>query len=177
MLSRIRKKLYLSAKVTDGMRDIYANTDEGNDSSKSTTTLASGDLLQLLKAGMGAVVKWDEDEYRSTFESWRNTPIEDIIQKSRATMSLRDTKEGIQNTDQAEKNGEINTKTMQEIEEEERALLAGMERVHCRLFEGVNHANKSNKESADGEHVHTWLTHLFTHICLRVDTQRKACAR
>lgn len=148
MMTRIRKKLYLSTKVTDNMKDIYAE-DESNEvgigaAEDVSTTLGSADLIRLLRGGAGAIVKWNDDQESATFAHWRSTSITDIIKKSEATTMTRDQKSGIQ--------GEVVTvdaKTLAETEEEERALLAGMERVQTTLFEGKSHA-KSNAQAAEG---------------------------
>jgi SWI/SNF-related matrix-associated actin-dependent regulator of chromatin subfamily A member 5 len=127
MMGRIRKKLYLSAKVTESMRDIHTKTSSiglGGDAEENAPTLSTGQLMTLVRAGSRAIARPEIDPSEMLKWDWETT-----IQK------CRDYQEKLENET---KEGAA------EAEEEERRWLSEMERVETRVFEGKRH------EKSDG---------------------------
>ncbi|BFZ64542.1 hypothetical protein YB2330_005689 [Saitoella coloradoensis] len=132
MLSRIRKKLYLSAKITASLRDLNNGNSEENgkgDEEEQGPTMARGDLIQILRAGTGAMGRIEAEE-------WEKMSLEEILEQSKQTEQKKDDKvkreAGLKQDDGEEK------KVSEE--DEERKLLAGVEHVRTRMFEGQHYA-------------------------------------
>lgn len=134
MMGRIRKKLYLSAKVTEAMRDIHTQTSSAGlngDTEDNLPTLSTNQLMALVRSGSRAIARPEIDPTEMLQWDWETT-----IQKCRDYQEKMETenKEGISD----------------ETAEEERRWLSEMERVETRVFEGKRHekSTDSNKDIA-----------------------------
>lgn len=134
MMGRIRKKLYLSAKVTESMRDIHTQTSSaglGDDAEDCLPTLSTGQLMALVRSGSRAIARPEIDPAEMLKWDWETT-----IQKCRDYQVKMETesKEGVSD----------------QTAEEERRWLSEMERVEARVFEGKRHEKsiESNRDIA-----------------------------
>lgn len=141
MMGRIRKKLYLSAKVTESMRDIHTST-------SSTSTMANGEdvvpnltinqLMTLVRSGSRAIARDEIDPAEMLKWDW-----ETMIGK------CQDYSAKLKSEEDAAAAGETDND-----EEEEKKWLSEMEKVETRVFEGKNHVRQTkhisnNEISAD----------------------------
>jgi SWI/SNF-related matrix-associated actin-dependent regulator of chromatin subfamily A member 5 len=129
VMGRIRKKLYLSAKVTEAMRDIHTNTSSiglNGDTETNLPTLSTGQLMSLVRSGSCAIVRPEIDPAEMLGWDWATT-----IQK------CRDYQDQLENKD----------KTSSDGADEERRWLSEIERVETRVFEGKHHQKSSEPGS------------------------------
>ncbi|KAI5475975.1 hypothetical protein MNV49_000534 [Pseudohyphozyma bogoriensis] len=148
MLSRIKKKMYLAAKVMNTMRNAatHALIDEDAEEARpeERQRMDRSELLDILRGGASALgSKWgsaDEDP----FIEFSNSTFEQLVEKGKARdeekqVAVRvDAGEAVSSEERAE------LRRLEE-EEEEKMLLAGREMVSSRHFEG-NYYAKSNAE-------------------------------
>lgn len=129
MMGRIRKKLYLSAKVTESMRDIHTST-----SSKATAAnaedvlpnLTTSQLMSLVRSGSRAIAREEIDPAEMLKWDW-----DTMIGKCRDYSAKLKSEEDAGATD----------------EEEEKKWLSEMEKVETRVFEGKNHVRDIKRNS------------------------------
>ncbi|KAL7275407.1 hypothetical protein RUND412_001645 [Rhizina undulata] len=129
MMGRIRKKLYLSAKVTESMRDIYGSTSSAGlnkDAEQDMPNLSTGELMSLVRSGSRAIARQEIDPTEMLNWDW-----ETMIKKCR----------------EYEIELENSAADAKDAAEEERKWLSEMERVQTRVFEGKRHHKgpESNK--------------------------------
>lgn len=140
MLGRIYKKMFLSFKVMGG---------SDNPTNSDTQQLGRSEVMDILRKGTSALSRADDGMELTTFI---NAPIGDVLDHSRSLDSIRDAKMkrelDAQGVD-VKAEIEIDDKLLVDAEEEERALLSGVEQVQSRLFEGKVIAKQNNKEIAD----------------------------
>jgi SWI/SNF-related matrix-associated actin-dependent regulator of chromatin subfamily A member 5 len=132
MMGRIRKKLYLSAKVTESMRNIHseiAASGPSGEAEDDLPTLTSGQLMALVRSGSRAIARPEIDPTEMLQWDWETT-----IQK------CRDYQKELENDVKGEEGNA----------EEEKKWLSEMERVESRVFEGKTHEKNltSNREIA-----------------------------
>lgn len=131
MMGRIRKKLYLSAKVTESMRDIHTKTSSvglNGNADEDLPTLSTSQLMSLVRSGSRAIARPEIDPGEMLKWNWETT-----LEK------CRDYQEKLEN--------ETKDGVSAEIQEEERRWLSEMERVETRVFEGKRHEKASGTES------------------------------
>ncbi|RPA84997.1 hypothetical protein BJ508DRAFT_205695 [Ascobolus immersus RN42] len=128
MMGRIRKKLYLSAKVTESMRDFYtegsgADAEKKGDMQNDMPSMSTGQLLALVRSGSRVIAREGVDVTEMINWDW-----ETLVKKC---------------TDY----GEEVAKEEADTAEEERKWLSEIERVEARVFEGKAHTKTatSNK--------------------------------
>lgn len=131
-MGRIRKKLYLSAKVTESMRDIHTSTSSAGlsgEPEESMPTLSTGQLMSLVRSGSRAIARPEIDPTEMLKWSWEETVVQ-----------CRDYQDKLESLDKDKDAGESQA-------EEERRWLSEMERVETRVFEGKKHEKSSGPES------------------------------
>lgn len=139
MMGRIRKKLYLSAKVTEGMRDLHSKEADDDDSEVKNEagdmpTMSTGQLLSLVRSGSRAIARDGIDPTELLSWDW------DTMIK-RATEYADEVKK--------EEDGAVDP------EEEERKWLSEMEKVETRVFEGKLH-DKERKGTSNRLIAEEW---------------------
>lgn len=138
MMGRILKKLYLSAKVTETMRDIHTSTHTSSTTASTTSddlpTLSTGQLMSLVRAGSRAIARPEISPTEMLKWDWPT-----MIQKCRE----------YQETHSSDISGTTDT-TDAADEEAERRWLSELERVESRVFEGKLHSTTapSNRDIA-----------------------------
>jgi len=163
MMGRIRKKLYLSAKVTESMRDIHSTsgTTPGskkgkgkprmNEEEDSMPNLTAGQLMSLVRRGAQAIAKPEIDP--EDMLKWNWDEMLDRTKDYDMTLEPND-QQGKKKPMEAQA-GE--KKDMQEIapgvaavpeEDLETKWLSEMEKVETRLFEGREHKKREAEEHA-----------------------------
>lgn len=163
MMGRIRKKLYLSAKVTESMRDIHSTqaitpgkkggrgrpkvSDEGDD----LPNLTAGQLMSLVRRGAQAIakpeidpedmLKWDWEEMVNRTKDYEMT-LEPNDQQGK--------KKAAQGQAGEKKDVEVLAPGVAVVAEEDLELkwLSEMEKVETRLFEGREHKKREEEEHA-----------------------------
>lgn len=141
MMGRIRKKLYLSAKVTESMRDIHTSTSSMStaaDGEDVVPNLTINQLMSLVRSGSRAIARDEIDPAEMLKWDW-----ETMIGK------CQDYSAKLKSEADAAAAGETNND-----EEEEKKWLSEMEKVETRVFEGKNHVRQTkhisnNEISAD----------------------------
>ena len=164
MMGRIRKKLYLSAKVTESMRDIHSSdaittgkkggrgrpkmSDEGDE----MPNLTAGQLMSLVRRGAQAIAKPEIDPAEMLKWGW-----EEMVERTKdleMTLEPNDqqkkqkVREGM---DEGRRDMELVTPGIvvsTEQEDLEAKWLAEMEKVETRLFEGREHKKRDEEEHA-----------------------------
>jgi len=144
MLDRIRRKLFLSLKVI-GSAEVSPSED---------SSLGARELMDILRRGSSAL-STDGDEM--TLSKFLKAPIEDILEVSRKTDKVKDTKikselpvDQVKNV-KAEEGADVglDQQALRDVEEEEMRLLKGIALVQSRLFEGkVIQRGSGNKDIA-----------------------------
>jgi SWI/SNF-related matrix-associated actin-dependent regulator of chromatin subfamily A member 5 len=122
VMGRIRKKLYLSAKITESMRDIHTQTSAAGlngDAEDNLPTLSTGQLMSLVRSGSRAIARPEINAAEMLRWDW-----ETMIRK------CRNYQEQLEAEDKANATAAA---------EEERRWLSEMERVETRVFEGKHH--------------------------------------
>ncbi|KAF8533614.1 SNF2 family N-terminal domain-containing protein [Trichophaea hybrida] len=128
MMGRILKKLYLSAKVTESMRDIRTigvTPDSNPTTCDNLPTLSTSQLISLVRYGSRAIARPEISPTDMLHWSW-----DTMVEKCREY-------EEAHSTDDLEK-GTANS------EAAERAWLSELERVQSRVFEGRVHTSLSS---------------------------------
>ncbi|KAK7014441.1 hypothetical protein VNI00_019360 [Paramarasmius palmivorus] len=142
MLDRLRRKLFLSAKLMG-----LDNT--GSNNGTDDTSMGAGELMDILRKGSSALVHGGGGIGLAKFLA---APITDILEASKAREDARDAKIK-QELGGGELKEEATEQLVHDAEEEEKRLLSGIAQVRCRLFEGkmVEHGKgvKKNKDIAD----------------------------
>ncbi|KAL8279227.1 hypothetical protein RQP46_008264 [Phenoliferia psychrophenolica] len=150
MLGRIRKKLYLSAKVMSGMQNTAQNgnrvdrdEDDAVDSEKAPK-MSRSELTSILRGGTGAIAKWGTDGANG-FAEFRDASLADLLARGKE----RDNKKEVEI--QVDAGEEVDPERRRQLaqeadEEEERLLLAGKELVRSREFEGKTWHKSTNAE-------------------------------
>ena len=135
MMGRIQKKLYLSAKVTEAIKDIYTKFGSSKTSKKGRPAagdddmphLSTGQLMQLVRRSASAtprpeidvseILSWD---WETTVAKCKDQPVDINVKKDAVVNAKVD-------------------------EEEERKWLTEMERVEASVFDGKKLAKNSNR--------------------------------
>ncbi|KAJ6541806.1 P-loop containing nucleoside triphosphate hydrolase protein [Mycena capillaripes] len=129
MLDRIRRKLFLAAKIIGG--EVSAQ-DEGGPQG-----LGGSELMAILRRGSSALARSDDGMDLARF---RAASLQEILDVSRVREDVHDARvkhelnikvEGAEGAEEAEE------ALLRSAEEEERALLSGVARVQSYLFEGT----------------------------------------
>lgn len=129
MMGRIRKKLYLSAKVTESMRDIHTSTSGSANLSKADDedgpTLSTSQLMSLVRSGSRAIAHPEIDPADMLKWDWQTTitKCHEYAEKLAAEAAAVSTSSNPQSDAQAEAE-----------------WLSQMERVESRVFEGKAHS-------------------------------------
>ena len=150
MLDRIRRKLFLSLKV---MSSNATNPSSDGKESDETQQLKKAELMDILRKGSSAI---SGKETGMDFGQFLSSPIDAILEESRARESVRDArmkKELATGSDGGTSDSAMQTeeteKLLQDAEEEERKLLSGVAQVQSRLFEGqVVRRQQNNQQIA-----------------------------
>ncbi|RPB27230.1 hypothetical protein L211DRAFT_780290, partial [Terfezia boudieri ATCC MYA-4762] len=140
MMGRIRKKLYLSAKVTESMRDIHSasGTTSGgkgkgkprmNEEEDNMPNLTAGQLMSLVRRGAQAIAKPEIDPEDMLKWNW-----DEMLDRT------KDYDMTLEPNDQQGKK-----KRMEDLETK---WLSEMEKVETRLFEGREHKKREAEEYA-----------------------------
>ncbi|KAF8204452.1 P-loop containing nucleoside triphosphate hydrolase protein [Mycena galopus ATCC 62051] len=126
MLDRIRRKLFLAAKIIGG--EGGGNNDDGPH--------AGSELMAILRRGSSALMHSDDGMDLARF---RNASLQQILEVSRARNDVHDArvKHELNMTVKVEGGEEAAEALLRSAEEEEKALLSGVARVQSKLFEGV----------------------------------------
>ncbi|KAL8276276.1 hypothetical protein RQP46_011304 [Phenoliferia psychrophenolica] len=154
-LTRLRKKLYLSAKVMGGMHNATSTrpADEEVDgapavpekSEDDAPRMTRGELAGILRGGASALAKWGSDGEKDPFYQFRDATFADLRERGRQRDEKKEV--GIK-VEVGEKITEEQKKQLEAEEEEaERLLLAGREAVQARNFEGAVHKNVKQSNS------------------------------
>ena len=122
MLDRLRRKLFLSAKLL-GSAD--------GSSSSENVKLGSNELINILRKGSSALAVSDVGMNLGRFLA---ADISEILEESRSLERSRDAK--IKQELKIEGDDGEDEKLILDAEEEERRLLSGVAQVQLRLFEG-----------------------------------------
>jgi len=135
MMGRIQKKLYLSAKVTEAIKDIYTKFGSSKTSKKGRPAagdddmphLSTGQLMQLVRRSASAtprpeidvseILSWD---WETTVAKCKDQPVDINVKKDAVVNAKVD-------------------------EEEERKWLTEIERVKASVFDGKKLAKNSNR--------------------------------
>ena len=136
MMGRIRKKLYLSAKITESMRNQYSPKVQGKKRKRGSETadtegpqLDSHSLKSLIRRGTQTLARPQVDVREMLSWDWETT-----LEKCKD--------QPLDNTTSEEENDET----------EERSWLNTMEKVECAVFEGKKHQKELEQEAkAQGE--------------------------
>ncbi|RPB07924.1 hypothetical protein P167DRAFT_529339 [Morchella conica CCBAS932] len=131
MMGRIRKKLYLSAKVTESMRDIHTSTSSVNAASSAEDNmpnLTTSQLMSLVRSGSRAIAREEIDPTEMLKWDWATT-IKKCTEYSQKLQHEETAQEAADN------------------EEEEKRWLSEMEKVETRVFEGKNHVRNTQRDS------------------------------
>lgn len=134
MMGRIRKKLYLSAKVTESMRDIHTSTSSAGLTSADEDngpTLSTGQLMSLVRSGSRAIARPEIDPAEMLKWDWETT-----IKK------CRDYADQLAATEAKAEDGVS-------AAEEEQRWLSEMERVETRVFEGRSVGKSSTPDGSN----------------------------
>ncbi|KAI9644910.1 hypothetical protein NHQ30_006944 [Ciborinia camelliae] len=143
MMPRIAKKLYLSAKVTESMEDIYtratpsSNKDGKEISNGDDTDLPDMDttqLMTLIRRGASAISRPEIDVSKMLEWDWKTTVI--MCKDQTADLHVRKDVMGDSNIDE---------------DEAERQWLAEREQVQSRLFNGETIEDRRPKSSDSSE--------------------------
>ncbi|KAF8421661.1 SNF2 family N-terminal domain-containing protein [Tirmania nivea] len=163
MMGRIRKKLYLSAKVTESMRDIHSTSGTApggkkgkgkprmNEEEDNMPNLTAGQLMSLVRRGAQAIAKPEIDP--EDMLKWNWDEMLDRTKDYDMTLEPND-QQGKKKPVEAQAEA---VKGMQEIapgvaavpgEDLETKWLSEMEKVETRLFEGREHKKREAEEHA-----------------------------
>lgn len=136
MLDRIRRKLFLSIKLT--------NSGQGADS--ESASMGMTELMDILRKGSGAL---SETALGMDFGRFLEAPFKEILELSKDLERARDAK--MQSEIDPTKVTESQMELAGNAAEEERILLSGVAQVQSRLFEGkiVHSKFSKNREIAD----------------------------
>lgn len=135
MLERIRRKLFLSMKVMDSDNPA---SDERNLAFRTT------ELLKILRKGSSAL---SNDNNSMDLAQFVEASIQDILAVSRERDDVHIARVKHQ---EGMAEGTVDQKILDDMEDEERRLLAGVAQVQSRLFEGkVVHQANDNKQIAN----------------------------
>ncbi|KIY45888.1 hypothetical protein FISHEDRAFT_48182 [Fistulina hepatica ATCC 64428] len=119
MLDRIRRKLFLSLKILGS----------DNASSSSDPSLKFTELINILRNGSSALDHTDA----LRFADFLKMDVDTILSQSRALGNMKDTR---LNSELGGETKEGDAKVLEDEEKETQRLLAGVARVHSRLFDG-----------------------------------------
>ncbi|GAA5946579.1 hypothetical protein JCM3765_000305 [Sporobolomyces pararoseus] len=142
MLTRLRKKLYLSAKVMGSMRNLNeqaaaggeADGDEAAQKEDEAPKMSRGELAGILRGGASALGRWSNDDGTDPFNSFKASTIVEIVERGK---DRDENKEAGIKLELGENLSEEQKKKLEKEEEEAEALLlAGREAVQSRKFEG-----------------------------------------
>ena len=140
MMGRIQKKLYLSAKVTESMRDIHSDlaVKKGPRASDADDIphLSTSQLMSLVRRGAQALIHPELDinemlgwDWETMIEKCRDKPADSQIAKETTGMDVK--------------------------EDDEKSWLAQMEMVESRVFQGKKFA-KAKDTSSYGDIAQEW---------------------
>ncbi|EGG10256.1 uncharacterized protein MELLADRAFT_94587 [Melampsora larici-populina 98AG31] len=150
MLSRLRKKLYLSLKIMEANNGNQEQETAETIETEEKMKMSTGELCAILRGGArvfdnansvqsSSVPMEDEDleDIRSGYRGFIDSSFEEILETAR--QEEQKTKQKLEN--------EVNGEQSVEDEKEELELLQGIERVRTRMFEGKKYlANRSQKQ-------------------------------
>ncbi|KAJ7069038.1 P-loop containing nucleoside triphosphate hydrolase protein [Mycena belliarum] len=123
MLDRIRRKLFLSAKIIGG---------EGRSGhSGKTVGMGGSELMSILRRGSSALTSSDDGMSLAAF---RDASLAEVLAVSRAREDVHDARVKHELKIEVEGDGET---LLRSAEEEERQLLSGVAKVQSYLFEGT----------------------------------------
>ncbi|GAA5869471.1 hypothetical protein JCM16303_000482 [Sporobolomyces ruberrimus] len=146
MLTRLRKKLYLSAKVMGSMRN--RNEQEGGidgdvegagekpSKEDEAPKMTRGELAGILRGGAGALAKWSNTDGSDPFETFKASTFDEITERGKARDETKESGIKLELGLGEELTEEQKKKLEKEEEEAEALLLAGREAVQSRKFEG-----------------------------------------
>lgn len=167
MIGRLRKKLYLSMKIMDSQvsnenileSDLLPNMDDSIDDEANhmKQSMSARDLCAILRGGASSLHKhWgqevddsdpallvDEDE-SSGYNEFLKASFEEILDRNKAFAQREQAKLKLEVAFDGKLDPSITDPTAPKlIEEEEAALLQGVELVQCRLFGGKRYYSKN----------------------------------
>ncbi|KAK4051791.1 hypothetical protein OIV83_002495 [Microbotryomycetes sp. JL201] len=144
-LTRLRKKLYLSAKVMGSMKnaadrpaDEQVEEDAGatEQNEDDAPKMTRGELAGILRGGAGALARW-ESEDGDAFTEFKNMSFDDLRERGRQRDERKEV--GIK----LEAGEQLTEEQRQQLEREEaeaeKLLLQGREAVQARKFEGATY--------------------------------------
>ena len=139
MLGRIQKKLYLSAKVTESMRDInFQSVSQkkkgpgGKVVEDDMPQLGTNQLMSLVRRGAQALAHPELDvnemlgwDWQTMLEKCKDKPLDNhVLEQSQADITVK--------------------------EEEEKKWLSQIEQVESRIFQGKKHSKVKDSNGLDG---------------------------
>ncbi|GAA6009228.1 hypothetical protein JCM11491_004237 [Sporobolomyces phaffii] len=155
MLTRLRKKLYLSAKVMGAMRNVNERAraaadgglltqDESTQQQEEAPKMTRGELAGILRGGAGSLGRWTNSDGSDPFDTFKASTFDEIIERGKARDETKEV--GIKlELGEVELSQEQKMKLEREEEEAEALLLAGREAVRTRQFQGKLYT-ASNKD-------------------------------
>ena len=168
MMGRIRKKLYLSAKVTESMRDIHSSAPSSSkgktgrgrprmDDDGAMPNLTTGQLMSLVRRGAQAIskpeidaaemLKWDWATMVDRTKDYEMTLEPNAEQgKKKVEVVTAGVSGGGEGEGEAKKEG--GAAAAPAVEEFEQKWLSEMEKVETRVFEGREHKKQDAEEQA-----------------------------
>ncbi|KAI5479678.1 nucleosome remodeling complex ATPase subunit (Snf2h) [Pseudohyphozyma bogoriensis] len=140
-LTRLRKKMYLSAKVMGSMRNATSSNGPEDEEvvqqrEDDAPRMTRNELASILRGGASALGRWGSDS-GDAYAAFRDTSFADLRERGR---QRDEQKEAGLKLEAGEAVDEATKKRLEEEEEEaERLLLEGKEAVQARKFEGAVH--------------------------------------
>ncbi|KAK4058436.1 hypothetical protein OIO90_000595 [Microbotryomycetes sp. JL221] len=145
-LTRLRKKLYLSAKVMGSMKnaadrpadeqiddEAAAEVEQNEDDAPKMTR---GELAGILRGGAGALARWESEE-GDAFQEFKRMSFNDLRERGRQRDERKEF--GIKLEAGEELTDEQRAQLEREEAEAEKMLLQGREAVQARKFEGATY--------------------------------------
>ncbi|KAM0788448.1 hypothetical protein ACM66B_001582 [Microbotryomycetes sp. NB124-2] len=144
-LTRLRKKLYLSAKVMGSMKNaadrpadeqIEEEAGPNEQNEDDAPKMTRGELAGILRGGAGALARW-ESEDGDAFTEFRNMSFDDLRERGRQRDERKEV--GIKLEAGEPLSEEQRLQLEREEAEAEKLLLQGREAVQARKFEGATY--------------------------------------
>ncbi|KAJ7606891.1 P-loop containing nucleoside triphosphate hydrolase protein [Roridomyces roridus] len=126
MLDRIRRKLFLSAKIIGG----EGSASDGD----SAAGLGSSELMSILRRGSSALAQTDDGMDLARF---RTAPLQEILDVSRTRADVHDARVKRDLNMEVGVDAKDGEALLKGVEEEEKEMLSGVARVQSYLFEGT----------------------------------------
>ncbi|KAJ7110364.1 P-loop containing nucleoside triphosphate hydrolase protein [Mycena crocata] len=129
MLDRIRRKLFLSAKIIGGKGDQQSG--RGRPEGQG---MGGSELMSILRRGSSALTRSDDGMDLARF---RTASLQEILKVSRARDDVHEARVKHDLRMEVDVEGKDGAALLRSAEEEEKALLSGVARVQSYLFEGT----------------------------------------